>query len=80
MKTIKLENNSDLLFNTDQLNVKLMIDECDCSLYLEDDEWVGVTPYGQDNYFNIGDKDRVRAWLEFWSEDRDEWGNLLSSC
>ena len=51
-----------------------------CTVYFDEDLWVGVCPYGTDNLFiNDNDINKVTEWLKFWNDDRDEHGNLLSN-
>lgn len=51
-----------------------------CFLSLKDDNgfiW-GTDPYGQDWGCNLDDgwESKIKSWLEYWDESRDEWGQL----
>jgi len=50
-----------------------------CSFYFEDDNWGGDNPYGVETIFiNKKDVKEVLAWIQYWDDDRDEQGFILS--
>lgn len=50
-----------------------------CSFYFKEDDWGGDNPYGVETIFiNNKDVKEVLAWIQYWNDDRDEQGFLLS--
>ena len=92
MKTVELSGKeNDLIAQLERARGMRVDFECGCTLWLDDSEscrmFEGCDPYGNDWFVAIDKRVNfvgpwhwgfiVKGWVDFWSEKRDERGNLL---